>query len=404
MSEVTLRGAFEPIRAEVEAHDLEVEGTLPRGLAGTFYRIGPNPQFPPIAPYNPLQGDGMVHAFRIEGGRVGYRNRWVRTQQWAAEHAAGRALYSTGDPRRSDPGVAGRPTDGVANTSLLRHAGRLLALEEGHGPIEIDPQSLATHGRYNFAGGLPRNMTAHPKVDPVSGEMLLFANLPTGRPTGEAALFAADATGSITWSETIAGPFTSLIHDFAVTERFVVVPWAPVTISMERIRAGGPPIAWEPGAGFWLGVLPRGGTAADVRWFEGEPGMAWHVAGAFDDGGRIVVDVCEQDEAVFPRADGRANSPAAATQRLTRWTLDWDGPRRVEKQRLHAGRCEYPRIDDRRMGRPYRYAWVARAGGPGSSELVHRGLGRFDHETGAMQTWDAGPTVAVGEPVFAPAA
>src|SRR5436190_16289641 len=304
MPEVTLSGVFEPIRAEVEADGLEVEGTLPVGLEGTFYRIGPNPQFQPIAPYNPLQGDGMVHAFRIEGGRVGYRNRWVRTQQWAAELAR----------------------------------------------------------------------------------------------------FTADTAGAITRAETIPGPFTALIHDFAVTENFVVIPWAPVTISMERIRAGGPPIAWEPKAGFWLGVMPRGGTAAEVRWFEGEPGMAWHVAGAFDAGGRIVVDVCEQAEAVFPRADGRANDPAAATQRLTRWTLDWDGPRRVEKQRLHAGRCEYPRIDDRRMGRPYRYAWVARAGGPGSSELVHRGLGRFDHETGAMQTWDAGPTVAVGEPVFAPAA
>src|SRR5207253_3137602 len=125
-----LSGGFEPLREEYDIADLEIEGAIPAALDGTFYRIGPNPQFEPRGRYNPLQGDGMVHAFTLRSGRARYRNRWVRTRQWTAEHAAGRALHATsGDPREADPSVAGQPTDGAANTNLVRHGGRLLALE-----------------------------------------------------------------------------------------------------------------------------------------------------------------------------------------------------------------------------------------------------------------------------------
>ncbi|HET6474017.1 MAG TPA: carotenoid oxygenase family protein [Pseudomonadales bacterium] len=129
-----LRGPFEPIRFEADCANLVVDGELPADLAGALYRIGPNPQFAPRGRYNPLQGDGMVHAFFVNRGRVAYRNRWVRTRQWRLERAAGRALFATsGDPRDADPAIAGQATDGVANTHIVAHAGRLLALEEGHG-------------------------------------------------------------------------------------------------------------------------------------------------------------------------------------------------------------------------------------------------------------------------------
>src|SRR5688572_6058262 len=96
-----LRGAFEPIRMECDCADLIIEGELPADLNGSLYRIGPNPQFAPRGAYNPLQGDGMIHAFHIARGRVAYRNRWVRTRQWALERDAGRALFATADPRDS---------------------------------------------------------------------------------------------------------------------------------------------------------------------------------------------------------------------------------------------------------------------------------------------------------------
>lgn len=121
---------FAPIRFECDYAHLGIEGTIPADLNGSFYRIGPNPQFVPRGRYNPLNADGMIHAFHIRNGEVSCRNRWVRTQQWTMEREAGRALFGApGDPTGSDPSVDGMPTDGVANTNLVWHGGRLLALE-----------------------------------------------------------------------------------------------------------------------------------------------------------------------------------------------------------------------------------------------------------------------------------
>ena len=229
---------FEPIGMECDYANLVVEGEIPADLDGSFYRIGPNPQFAPRGNYNPLNGDGMVHAFHVRDGRVSYRNRWVRTEQWNLEHAAGRALFGTsGIPSDSDPSVAGMRTDGVANTNIVWHGNKLLALEEGHGPIELDPLSLATIGRWSFNKKLPRNMTAHPKIDPDSREMLFFANFPTGRVTGDLEFYAANASGELIRSQMIHGPFAALIHDFTVTSDFVIFPFCPVTVSIKRAMA-----------------------------------------------------------------------------------------------------------------------------------------------------------------------
>src|SRR5262245_65984305 len=105
-----LKLGFEPIRMECDYADLAIAGEVPASLNGSLYRIGPNPQFAPRHPYNPLMGDGMIHAFHIRNRTVSYRNRWVRTQHWTTEHAAGRALFATsGNPRDADPSVVGLP-------------------------------------------------------------------------------------------------------------------------------------------------------------------------------------------------------------------------------------------------------------------------------------------------------
>ncbi len=398
-----LARGFEPIRIEYDCPDLTVEGELPRDLEGTFYRSGPNPQFSPRGSYNPLMGDGMVHAFRVHNGKVSYRNRWVRTRQWNLEHAAGRALFATsGLPSDSDPSVAGMMTDGVANTNLVWHANKLLALEEGHGPIELDAESLETIGPWSFDGKLSRNMTAHPKIDPASGEMLFFGNFPTGRITSDIELYLANAAGELVRSHSIHGPFPALVHDFAITKDFVIVSMCPVTVSIKRAMAGGPPIAWEPQKGTHVAIMPRNRGAEAVRWFTGEACMAWHSMNALNDGDRIVVDVCRQDAPMFPFADGSPPDPSRATQLLTRWEFDWNKPGSFISQRLSDERCEYPRIDERRIGRSYRHGYVACLGGPGSDDIFQRGIGHFDHSSKKMRIYSAGSRCAVAEPIFVP--
>lgn len=399
-----LARGFEPIRMECEAAHLIIEGEIPKELDGTFYRIGPNPQFPPRGIYSPLNGDGMVHAFRVHDGAVSYRNRWVRTEQWTLEHTAGRALFGTsGIPTDSDSSVSGMRTDGVANTNLVWHANKLLALEEGHGPIEIDPVSLHTIGRWSFNDKLRRNMTAHPKIDPDSGEMIFFANFPTGRLSGDIETYVANESGELIRSQMSKGPFAALVHDFAITRDFVILPMCPVTVSLKRAMAGAPLIAWEPELGTQVGIMPRNGGAEDIRWFAGPSCMAWHQMNAFNEGDRIVADVCAQEVPLFPFADGSPTNPRLATQHLTRWEFDWRRPSSgFTVERLSDERCEYPRIDERRIGLSYRHGYVACNGGPGSDDIFHRGVGHFDHATRRMRVCAAGPRSAVAEPVFVP--
>jgi carotenoid cleavage dioxygenase-like enzyme len=398
-----LSRGFAPVRMECDYEHLTIEGEIPDELDGTFYRIGPCPQFAPRGNYNPLNGDGMVHAFRLRKGRVSYRNRWVRTQQWTLERAAGRSLFgTTGIPSDSDSSVAGLPTDGVANTNIIWHANKLLALEEGHGPIELDPVSLETIGRWSFNQKLPRNMTAHPKIDPDSGEMLFFASFPTGRVTRDIEFYVANPAGDLVRSQVVRGPFPALVHDFAVTRDFVVFPICPVTVSIKRAMAGAPLIAWEPEKGTHVGIMPRNGGADDIRWFAGEACMVWHPMNAFNEGDRIVVDVCQQEVPMFPLADGSPTDHRRATQLLTRWEFDWAKSGSFHMEPLSDLRCEYPRIDERRTGLSYRHGYVACNGGPGSDDIFHRGIGHFDQTTKLMHEYSAGPSYAVAEPVFVP--
>lgn len=400
MDTTYLSDGFHPLEFETDVDHLDMEGDWPEEIRGTLYRIGPNPRFDPIPPYNPLLGDGMIHAFFIHGRQARYRNRWVRTRQWQLEDEAGRALFATsGDPRLHDPSVRNLPTDGVANTNLVWHGGRLLALEEGHPPIEIDPATLATRRVWDFAGKLPDNMTAHPKLDPDSGEMVFFANYPGRRFDGEIEWYVADRHGTLIARHRLRAPFPGLIHDFAVTRNFVVFVIGPVTISIQRAMARGPALAWEPDKGTHIAVVRRD-EPDDVQWLVTAPCFVWHVLNGWNDGGRVTLDLCEQDAPAFPAVDG--SMPASERvfcQRLARWTFDWDQPR-VERRLLSDVVCEYPRMDERVVMQPTRYGYFACHGGPGTGDLFHRGIARFDFEKHRMSTCFLGATSAVSEPVF----
>jgi carotenoid cleavage dioxygenase len=395
-----LRGGFEPIRFECDCADLIVEGALPPDLAGCLYRIGPNPQYAPRLPYNPLLGDGMIHAFTFGERRVSYRNRWVRTEQWQQERSAGRALFATsGNPRDADPSVAGLATNGAANTNLVWHAARLLALEEGHAPVAIDPDSLATLGSWDFAGQLPGNLTAHPKLDPLSGEMLAFANFPGRDYSGAIELYQIDRGGHLSRRQRIQAPFPAFVHDFAITRSFVVFIVCPLTVSIERARRGASPVAWEGELGNYIGVVPRPPSSGEPQWFAAPASMVWHLMNAFDDQGAVVIDGCQQEAAAFASITGAAPEPAQLQQFLTRWRV-FPASGDVRTQRLSETVCEYPRLDERYLGRPYRYGYVACGGGPGTGDPFHRAVGRFDHVTGRMDVYDFGRRNAVSEPVF----
>jgi carotenoid cleavage dioxygenase len=394
------RGNRAPIPMECDAPFLKIEGELPRQLNGTLYRNGPNPQFEaPGAHW--FAGDGMLHAFHLENGRASYRNRWIRTPKWRAEHDAGRALFA-GFGRKLPDAPASTPSDGgVANTNIVFHGGRLLALEEGHLPTEIEPGTLNTRGYHDYGRAIAGPFTAHPKIDPVSGEMVFFGYNAGGPFSAGISFGSVNPTGVLTRFERFEAPYASMVHDFIVTEHHLLFPVLPLTGSMARARGGQPAYAWEPDKGAYVGVMKRGGAVDDIVWFRGEACYVFHVLNAWEDGDRIIADVMQCEQApLFPHPDGSPTDPQKSRARLCRWTFDLAGNTdRFSRVYLDDVAGEFPRIDDRRAGRSHRHGWYACAN-PAAPNLVLSGLVHVDG-SGARRTQYLLPLGdTISEPVF----
>jgi len=175
-----LTGAFEPVSSEVTATDLEIRGELPAALRGRYLRNGPNPQFPPCTRYHIFDGDGMVHGIDIADGAASYRNRWVESRALLVERKAGRSLYGgLSEFLLPSPEVMaeGGMMKHTANTNIVRHAGKLLALMEATPPTVL-ADDLSTVGDYDYDGALAGSMTAHPKWDPATGDLHFFGYSP----------------------------------------------------------------------------------------------------------------------------------------------------------------------------------------------------------------------------------
>lgn len=371
-----MAGNFAPVTEELTAYDLPVTGTIPSELTGWFLRNGPNPR--DAATPHWFFGDGMVHGLRLEGGRaVSYRNRWVRTSTFTegaqAVDAQGRRNLAAG----------------VANTHVVRHAGRTLALVESSFPYEIDCRpghELETIGAYDFGGRLTTAMTAHPKTCPVTGELHFFGY---GGPTPPYLTYhRADASGELVLSRPIDVPGPTMMHDFHLTASHVVFMDLPVVFDRSH---PGMPYRWDPEYGARLGVLRRDDPHGEVRWLPIDPCYVFHALNAHDEGDqRIVLHVARYAE--FGGA-----SPA----HLWRWTIDL-ATGTVAEEQLDDRFCEFPRVDDRLAGQPARFGHATTAELPGSGPIPGALL-RYDLRTGAVVRHDFGPGRTPGEAVFAPA-
>jgi carotenoid cleavage dioxygenase-like enzyme len=392
-----LRGNYAPIASESDAHDLAVEGEIPRELAGTYFRNGPNPQYAPRGRYHWFDGDGMIHALRIRDGRASYKNRWVRTARFQLERAAGESLFGgLGDMGSSDPRVSANMTSGnTANTNIVWHAGKLLALWEAGPPHALDPRTLETYGPHDFGGKLAGAMTAHPKLDAETGEMLFFGYSPL---PPFLRYHVADANGRLVRTEEIEVPVATMMHDFITTRDHVIFMVCPATFRLENIEKGLSPIGWEPDLGTRIGVMPRDGGSKDVVWFSANPCYVFHPMNAWNDGGKVVADVCRYDK--VPLFGEGAEGIGA---RLTRWTMDLASGT-VKEEQLDDVATEFPRFDERRVGLRYRHGYAAGAT-PGQEErasfdsIVH-----YDLETGARKAHRFGTGDVAGEPIFVPRA
>ncbi|MCB1646395.1 MAG: carotenoid oxygenase family protein [Pseudomonadales bacterium] len=396
-----LRGAYAPIHFEADAYDLIVEGEIPANLYGTFYRNGPNPQFAPIGQYHWFGGDGMLHAFHIHDGKVDYRNRWLRTVKFNREREAGRSLFNGLNPLESDPSVHGVETDGIANTNVVWHGGRLLALEEGHAPFEVNPDTLASVGAWKFHDKLRGPMTAHPKMDPETGEMLFFGYGIDGMLSNKMSYHAVNRNGELTRSVFFDAPYAAMVHDFIVTRDYVIFPIMPLTASLDRALAGKPAFAWEEDKPSMIGIMPRDGEPEDIRWFEGDPCYVFHPMNAWNDGATIYCDVSQYRAApLFPRPDGSRVDPALAVAHLTRWTIDMSAnTNSYRTEQLDDSPCEFGRLDERFAGLSYRYGYML-CGDRNMQGQGYTQIATVDHQTGNINKLDLGIGQLVSEAIF----
>jgi carotenoid cleavage dioxygenase len=367
------RDNYAPVSDELTEFDLPVEGAIPAELDGWYLRNGPNPR---QATAHWFTGDGMIHGVRIEAGRAAwYRNRWVRTDSFEQDFP----LYNADGTRNLRAGTA--------NTHLVNHAGKTLALVESSLPYEIT-NDLETVGAYDFGGKLVDSMTAHPKICPTTGEMHFFGYGNIFEP--HVTYHRADANGELTVNRPLDVKALTMMHDFALTAEHVVFMDLPVVFNMDvALKGDGDmPYRWDDNYGARLGVMRRDDPFGPVRWFEIDPCYVFHVANAYDSGTSIVLQAVRYPE--LWRASGGFDTDGV----LWSWTIDLQTGTVTERQ-LDNRAVEFPRIDDRLATLPARYAVSV-----GDSSLI-----RYDLSTGSAVEHRFGTAERPGGPgeaVFVP--
>lgn len=398
--------------------DCEVVGTVPGDMDGMFVRVGGEWYYPPKFPDDaPLHSDGYVSAFRIKDGKVSFRGRYVETPRFKANLAEGRQQFGNyRNPFTHDEKVQGLDAT-VANTAPVAHAGMLFALKEDALPYRIDPATLATLGPHDFGGGYKsQTFTAHPKIDPVSGEMLTFGYEATGLLSDDLFYYVIDRNGTVTREVRLKVPYVSVVHDWAITQDHVLFTFGGYTTSMERLREGKVHWGWDQTLPSMVGIMPRDGDAKDLRWFRGPERCMMHTLNAVSEGDKVTLYAPFYDSNFFPffgNIDGSPWDPSKARCFFRKLTFDLSSSSDTwEEEILFPQQVgDLAKIDNRFLTLPARYAFTSfadptkpfdeeRAGN--LQGRVSNSYGRFDMQTGQVDSYFVGDTHSLQECTFVP--
>ncbi len=408
-----LSGNFAPVHDEVFADELRVIGKLPEALHGMFLRTGPNPQFEPGDKYHWFDGDGMLHGVLLEGGKASYRNRWVRTVGFGHEREAGRKLWSGfGEMPQFDDPPHGLLRKNVANTALVHHDGSLLALWEAGEPHEISLPDLETIGPRTWDGQLTCPFTAHPKVDPETGEMMFFGYNPMGPEHLHYGVVSAD--GQTVRIVPIEIPRGVMMHDFAITANHTIFLDLPLVFEPMRIMQGELPFHFNGELPSRYGIVPRHGDNSDVRWFEGPPCYMFHTLNAWDDGDEVVLLGCRTETTSIAAPPGHSSQDGghshdvvlaqedAELGRMHEWRFNL-ATGELKERHIDDAPTDFPRLHAGHIGRSSNFGYAARFCPtlPGTPPIFD-GVVKYDYEKDSSVTHQFGEGRFAGEAVFAP--
>jgi carotenoid cleavage dioxygenase-like enzyme len=396
------RGFNSPTRFEADVYDCEVWGEIPSDLEGTFFRMQCDFEYRPPQNEWPtgFNGDGHISRFRIKDGSVDYKGRYVKTDRIMAERKARKRLYGVYRNHFTDDPSVKNLDRSAANTHMYWHGGKLLVLKEDAMPWEVDPHTLETRGRWDFHGKYTAtSMSAHPKIDPVTGEMVAYGYQAKGDLSDDIAIYHMNPKGEITREVWIKSPYIGIIHDIAITQKYVLIPVIARTTSLERLKKGEPMWEWNGDLPTMIGVLPRDGSAKDVRWYKGPARNTLHFLNATDRGSKITMEL--------PTSSGERDP-----SQIRRWTFDLKSRKDSFGEDVVSNLNGFlPRMDDRFLSLDYRYAFVgsrdpnfptdkqrAPAMGPFTTNVVQR----LDVRTGEIKQTNVEPVISLQETTFAP--
>ena len=381
-------GVHAPMAAEVTLRDLPVTGCIPAGLNGRYLKMGANPVIAgAMGPSLVSLGDGMVHGIALRDGAA----PWYR-----------KPLDPVAPGCRSawPPGGAGAAAGAQRHREHQRGRDRRPRLRPGGGG-QLPPSNCPTPWRNSatnpFDGTLDGSFTGHPHRDPLTGEHHAIAYDGSVWDTVRHVVLSAE--GKVIRDVPIAVQHGPCIHDCAFTARFAVVLDLPVTFSMRAVLEGHLfPFRWNPAHPARVGLLPRQG--GDVIWCDVEPCFVFHVANAFDsDDGKAVLDVI-----AYSKMFASGGSGLDGLGQFERWTVD-PVTRQVGRRVIDTTPQEFPRVDERRFGQGYQYAYTVSTPPDGNPQLVGATkLFKHDLETGSRLVHDFGEGRVPGEFVFVPAA
>jgi len=434
MANPYLAGNFAPVHEELTVTDLTVTGHIPEHLDGRYLRNGPNPvaEVDP-AIYHWFSGDAMVHGVALRGGKAcWYRNRWVRTAHVCA--ALGEPEPTGLNPRAGMLSVA-------PNTNVLSHAGQTLALVEGGGANYRLTDDLDTIAPCDFDGTLAGGFTAHPHRDPATGELHALSYSFTRGRTVQYSVIDTQGRARRTVDIEVSG--SPMMHDFSLTDKYVVIYDLPVTFDpvqviptnvprwlslparlvmqslIGRVRIPSPmttminrnrepmnrmPYRWDDNYPARIGVMPREGGNDDIRWFDIEPCYVYHPLNAYSesrDGAEVLVLDVVRYSRMFDRD---LRGPGDSRPSLDRWTINLATGAVTTECRDERSQ-EFPRINETLLGGKHRFGYTVGLDGgylnQGASDMT-ASLYKHDYATGSSAVATLDPELLLGEMSFVP--